>query len=77
MVLDPVVRLTARDQQQPLDAGQGRVESVRAGVVGLAHQHATIGEVRHLPADAHDGDDLGGRHSVRQEVVDGETPQLA
>lgn len=59
VVDDPLARLAAGDQQQPVHAGERGAQGLGAGVVRLAHLHAARGEVGGLARGAHQGDDVG------------------
>ena len=65
-----------RDQQQLVDAPEGRLERLRLGVVGLAGLDAFGDQVLGLLQAANGGNDLAGRQ-LFQKLVNNQTTQVA
>jgi hypothetical protein len=72
----PLTRHAARNQQQPLHAGQ-RAQGLLTGVVRLTHLHPATGEVGSLAPGAHDGHHIRCGHATGQQLLNRETPKMA
>lgn len=73
---DPLADLAARDEQEPVDTDERRVEGGGVGVVGAAHHDTTVGQVGDGLGVAGDGDDVGCGRGALEESLDDEAAEV-